>query len=260
MSATLRTDRTAIRLRPVEAPAVRLFLFHHAGGSHLFFREWCELFPADWDVVLTEAPGRGFSGSEAPLTELGALAERFRADLRGLLTGPYAFFGHSMGGLVATELARRIRTAGEPGPRWLGLSAWAADRARPADAAEPRYLRSDDALRELLVGMGGTPAEVLAVPELWNMFSPAIRSDFQLVDTAPAELRAPLTELPQSLFAGQEDPVTPAPAVAELAGRLPHLTGLHLHPGGHFYLREHREVIARQIVADLGGVLRQDAS
>lgn len=258
MTAAFRPARTVIRTRPVEAPAVRLFLFHHAGGSHLFFREWCALFPADWDVVLMEAPGRGLGGSEPLITELDALVERFRADLRGSLEGPYAFFGHSMGGLVATELARRIRADGEPGPRWLGLSAWAADLARPGDAEEPRYLRSDEALRELLATMGGTPAELLAVPELWDLFSPAIRGDFQLVDTAPAGLRAPLPELPQSLFGGQDDPVTPAAAVTVLAGRLPRLTGLHLHPGDHFYLREHREVIVRQITADLTGVLRED--
>ncbi|MFJ8040294.1 thioesterase II family protein [Kitasatospora sp. NPDC096147] len=260
MTAALRPAPTVHRPRPVAAPVLRLFLFHHAGGSHLFFREWCDLFPVDWEVVLVEAPGRGFGGTEPAYTELAPLVERFRTDLSSRLDVPYAFFGHSMGSLVATELARRIRAAGEPGPRWLGLSAWAADQERPGDGRPPRHLHSDEELREVLVRMGGTPAEVLDVPELWQLFAPAIRSDFQLVDTAPAELRAPLPELPQSLFAGLDDAVTPAAAVAALAERLPHLTGLHVHPGDHFYLREHRKVIARQIVEDLGGVLRGSAA
>ena len=256
MTAALDPARTVIRPWPVPAPSARLFLFHHAGGSHFFFREWAGLFPADWEVVLMEAPGRGFDTTEQPYPDLDSLVERFRADLRGHLDLPYGFFGHSMGALVATELTRRIRAAGEPGPRWIGLSACAADQLPPAGGGVARHLHSDDELRALLVRMGGTPAEVLADPELWRLLSPAIRTDFQLVDTAPAELRAPVTEVPQSLFAGEDDPLVPTAAVAALAERLPHLTGLHVHPGDHFYLRAQRAVIARQIAADLGGVLR----
>lgn len=34
-----------IRPKPQRNPAVRLFLFHHAGGSHLLYRGWAEHFP-----------------------------------------------------------------------------------------------------------------------------------------------------------------------------------------------------------------------
>src|SRR2546423_63419 len=38
---------------------MRLFVFHHAGGSHLAYRDWPGRFPADWDVRPVDAPGRG---------------------------------------------------------------------------------------------------------------------------------------------------------------------------------------------------------
>lgn len=259
MALPTQAFTTVNRPWPVEDPAVRLFLFHHAGGSHLFFRDWNGLFPADWDVVLMEAPGRGIGGGRSEHAgDLHTLVRHFEQQMEPHLQVPYAFFGHSMGGLVATELARRLRASGGTGPCWLGLSAWAADEVRPGGPG--RHLLPDEELRSLLDAVGGTPAEILESPVLWRLFSPAIRDDFQLIDGCDPACHAPLEDLPQSLFGGEADALLPCDALVALAGRLPRLTGLHLHPGDHFYLHPRRREVARQITADLTGVLRADAA
>lgn len=35
---------------------LRLFVFHHAGGSHLPYRDWPGRFPVSWDVRTPDAP------------------------------------------------------------------------------------------------------------------------------------------------------------------------------------------------------------
>lgn len=210
--------RTVIRPWPVDRPAVRVFLFHHAGGTHHFFRDWAGLFPADWEVLLMEAPGRG-SRAGHRCQDIGELAELLRREVHPLLDRPYGFFGHSMGALVCTELARRLRARG-PGPRWLGLSAWSADRAAPDGRRTNRSLLPDPQLRSLVVAMGGTPPEILENDAMWRRFSPAIRDDFRLLDTTDPSLFAPVAGVPHSLFGGDDDATLPPEQLIALARSL----------------------------------------
>ncbi|MFD7068338.1 thioesterase II family protein [Streptomyces sp. NPDC059913] len=242
-----------VRPRPVPAPAVRIFLFHHAGGSHLFYRDWVPLFPDDWEVVLVEAPSRVLSSRQPQCADLAVLVGLFREELRPWLERPYVFFGHSMGALAATEVTRLLHDEGESGPLWIGLSAWTTVpvHARPGAG---RHLLPDDELRALLAGVGGTPSEVLNNERLWRFCSPAIRHDFRLIDTRGPALGTTAADVPQSLFGGEQDTLLPSTELVALAARLPRLTGLHLYPGDHFYLRPHSRDVVRRITADVGSV------
>ncbi|MFE3368032.1 thioesterase II family protein [Streptomyces sp. NPDC059173] len=236
----------------MDRPAVRVFLFHHAGGTHHFFRDWAGLFPADWEILLMEAPGRG-NRPEQRCRDIGELAERLHREIHPLLDRPYGFFGHSMGGLVCTETTRRLRAQG-CGPRWVGLSAWGADRATMDGLWTNRSLLPDPQLRSLVLAMGGTSPEILKNDAIWRRFSPAIRDDLRLLDTTNPSLFAPVADVPHSLFGGEDDATLPPERLNALAQCLS--APLHLHPGGHFYLREHRRSVARQIAEDLGRALR----
>ncbi|QNJ43814.1 thioesterase II family protein [Streptomyces buecherae] len=254
--------------RPVPDPALRLFLFHHAGGSHLLYRGWAEHFPADWEVCLVNAPGRGSLHDVGPLASSEELVAYLVRDLEPLLDRPYAFFGHSMGGLVGYELSRRLATEGRQVPRWLGVSSWGGPRPSPgagARGAEPegpaggaglaRHLLPDAELRDWLRSVGGTPPELLDDDGLWAMFAPTFRGDFSVVDTwRPAPGAAP-PPVPLTVFGGDADAVVPPARLAGWAEHTPHFQGLHLHPGDHFYLRDHERAVARQITESLTPLL-----
>ncbi|MFD6528417.1 thioesterase II family protein [Streptomyces sp. NPDC060184] len=239
--------------RPVPGARQRLFLFHHAGGSHLAFRSWVPLFPPEWEICLMEAPGRGALLGAPPLDTVESLVAFFEEAIEPWADRPMAFFGHSMGALVAHELAHALVGNGLVAPSWLGVSACPPPRRAGPGSTQPPVPGplTDDALRRRLITLGGTPPELLTDSRLWSMFAPALRADF----TATATYRQPPGRLgpavPLSVFAGRDDP---AASPGELTGWAP-ATGarparFHVFPGGHFYLDTHREQVAARIVAD----------
>ncbi|MFD0889384.1 thioesterase II family protein, partial [Streptosporangium algeriense] len=169
--------------------SVRLFLFHHAGGSRLIFHGWDERFPAGWEVHAPDAPGRGRKHDVPAADNDVELVDHFLTELSPLLDRPFAFFGHSMGALVAYELARRLRDEAGPQPVWLGLSACGSPR--PSGAGGPRSTSSDEELRNWLLSAGGTSGEVARHPLTWRMIGPLLRRDLRVIETWRPDVDAP---------------------------------------------------------------------
>lgn len=235
--------------RPVPGAALRLFLFHHAGGSHLVYRDWATRFPADWEVRLLDAPGRGRLSDLPACTSAEQLVDFFHDEIVLAMDRPFAFFGHSMGGLVAYELANRLAAEGLPQPVWMGLSA----RGAPSPQGEPlnRHLLPDAELRRAVAAMGGTPAEILADEELWQTFEPVIRGDLRLVETWRPRPGTPPLRVPLSVFGGTQDVVVSRERLAAWSAHAERFQGLHLYPGDHFYFRHRPQEIADRITADI---------
>ncbi|GAB3741109.1 thioesterase II family protein [Nocardiopsis nanhaiensis] len=238
------------RLRTVPHCRFRLFVLHHAGGSHLGYRGWVRHFPADWEICLLDAPGRTRTSAAAPIREAGALADYMHEVIRPELDRPFGLFGHSMGALVAYELTRRLT---DTPPAWLGASAWSP---RPGhERPEPRHLASAERLREAIVRMGGTPRSALEDPDVWSYVEPLMRADLELVDTWTTDPDAPALRVPLSVFGGYDDPgMTPE----RLASWSDHVEGGYEHhafPGGHFYFTGRTGELVEQITKDVEAVL-----
>ncbi|MGW4439695.1 thioesterase II family protein [Streptomyces sp. NPDC004596] len=234
---------------------MRLFVFHHAGGSHLMYRDWAAHFPEDWEIRTPDAPGRLMDG-RVPLPSVDDLVDHFLIELGSGLGGGFALFGHSMGGLLAYALTRRLLDEGRTPPVWLGVSARVAPLpASPGGTVDAGCdalpdAPSDEALRSRLVAMAGTPRSVLDDPELWALFEPTIRGDLRLSETWRPPAPAPLP-VPVSAFAGSHDPVVPAESLAGWSSVTRHFLGLHRFHGDHFYFRGDPGPLARRIQADI---------
>lgn len=236
-------------MQKAEDPQLRLFVFHHSGGSHLMYRDWPPRFPADWEVRTPDAPGRGPRDARPPLHDAGALVEHFLHELGPLLTGRFAFFGHSMGGLIAYELTRRLVEECRTPPVWLGVSAHGALRPEGNDAR--RHELSDAELRRELAQMGGTSDSVLAHEELWELFAPTIRADLRISETWRTKpLTAPLP-VPLSVYGGTRDQVAPPHRLEGWAATTAHFLGSRLFDGDHFYFRDRLPEVAERIQDDV---------
>ncbi|WP_330343103.1 thioesterase II family protein [Streptomyces sp. NBC_00557] len=237
---------------------MRLFLFPHAGGSALMYQNWPAQFPAGWRVTTLDAPGHGTLAGQPPLSDGDALVahhlDRLAPEL-GAGEPAFALFGHSMGALVAYELARRLTARGRP-PVWLGLSACGAPRRNgPPVPARAREL-SDEELRRRVAQLGGTPPKVLNHPGLWRYFAPVIRADLRLVESwRPAPAGEPLP-VPVSLFGGAEDAVVGPAALERWSGHCARLLATHVFPGGHFYFQDDLAAVARAVTHDVTEALR----
>src|SRR6185369_17478936 len=87
-----------------ERASLRLFCFPYAGGGALVYRDWHRFLPGSIGVYSAQLPGRGDRLAEPPFLELPALIEPLTEAIMPYLDKPFAFFGHSMGALIAFEL------------------------------------------------------------------------------------------------------------------------------------------------------------
>ncbi|KUF19102.1 thioesterase II family protein [Streptomyces silvensis] len=236
--------------------AVRLFVLHHAGGSHLTFRHWPRLLPGTWQVRLLDAPGHGRLLDMEPAADAGRLAdfllERLEPELHD--PAPFAFFGHSMGAVLAYEMTRRLAVRGRALPVWLGLSA----RGAPPGAGRgphARHTLDDAALQAHLRRLGGTPAEVLDSPAMWARFAPLIRTDLRLVDSYTLTPGTPRLPVACCVYGGRADGTVPRERLAAWQDLTDRFGGVRLFDGGHFYFLDDPAPLLAQITGDLSAAL-----
>ncbi|RUW54077.1 alpha/beta fold hydrolase [Mesorhizobium sp. M1A.F.Ca.ET.072.01.1.1] len=172
-------------------PSYRLFCFPHGGGSSQSFRHFADSFPDDVELICVDLPGRGKRSSETLIRRMDVLASVVGEAIQGYSDRPFIFFGHSVGALVAYEVARSLEKAGRPSPFHVVVSAHP-----PADvpADEPAmYTYSDDKLADVIRILGMVPGEALANKELLHSYLlPPLRADFELAETYDRNLAAPL--------------------------------------------------------------------
>jgi surfactin synthase thioesterase subunit len=223
-----------LRPRSPERPAVRVIGVHHAGGSASAYHPLSRSLPPGWDLLLLDLPGRGKRASVAPIDDMSRLVEQVVSDVRPYLDGtPVALFGHSLGAVVALEVARVLDADGTP-PVWVGVSGRVAPTFQEL-ARKRLHELDDDALLDVLIAMGGTPPEVREMPAILSRLLPTVRADLRAVDTyRPDPGREPISSA-LTAFGGLEDRWAPPAAMPawrrETAGRFEQ----RLYPGGHFY-------------------------
>ncbi|MFF8791066.1 thioesterase II family protein [Streptomyces sp. NPDC015125] len=221
------------RFHPAPDAGRRLVCFPHAGGSASFYHPVSAAFSPDVDVVAVQYPGRQDRRQEETIDDIGLLADRIAQALGAWADRPLTFFGHSMGALVAFEVARRLERAGD-GPVWLFAS---GRRAPSAYRDEAVHRRDDDGIVAELRVLSGTDSRVLEDDEMLRMVLPALRSDYKAVETYRSEPGA-VVRCPVTALVGDQDPKT---SVAEARAWDGHTNGdfdLRVFPGGHFYLAD----------------------
>ena len=121
-----------------EGTGIPVFWVHPAGGNVLCYAPLAHRLAPEHPSYGFEAPG--VRSDRAPLCEVGALAEEYLRDLRHVRPeGPVALAGWSFGGLVALEMAQRLRGEGREVPLLAILDTWVGERsaaAEPQDGAE----------------------------------------------------------------------------------------------------------------------------
>ncbi|WP_433549178.1 alpha/beta fold hydrolase [Streptomyces sp. CA-294286] len=238
-----------IRPRPLSDPAARLFLFHHAGGSHLLYRGWAKHFPQDWELCLLEAPGRGHLQTLPLIDDCDRLVDYFYNAIAPLLDRPFGFFGHSLGALTAYQLTCRLHHEGGPLPAWLGVSAYGAPRIEASTDDRP-HLMSDDELRSWLRNVGGSTPQLLDNDAVWPTFAPVFRSDFRLLATwAPPPHEPEPLPVSLSVFGGRRDKLIGEDRLLSWRAFTTHFRGHEMYDGDHFYVMNHRQPLAAAITA-----------
>lgn len=111
--ATKERGASLVTIREGDTARAPFFLLHPVGGSVFFYRELSRFLPAELPILGFQAAG--LRDEAEPLGTVEELATRYVEELRGVQpTGPYALGGAAFGGLVALEMAQRLRAEGRP--------------------------------------------------------------------------------------------------------------------------------------------------
>lgn len=235
---------------------VQLFCLPYSGASAMVYSRWRRAVPAWLSVVPVELPGRGARLGEALQTDMHALARQLAKEVLPRITGPYALFGHSLGALLAFEMAHALREGGAPQPLALIASGTAAPTRREdyeRGFADPK---SDDELKTQLRDLQGTPPEVLANQELMELTLPILRADFLMCGRYQYRARPPLT-CALHVLGGAQDRASQEQLVAWQQESQGSFT-LDMLPGGHFFIHEHEAKVLRLLKANLDESVRHD--
>lgn len=232
---------------------LRLFCFPYAGGTALIYRDWADHLPSTVQVLPVELPGRGARLKEPLFVNMPDLIGALTGAILPFLDTPFAFFGHSMGAVIAFELARRLRREHDREPQMLFVSGRRAPQVPDLDPVAYNLPR-DEFLAELR-RLDGTPKEVLEHAELMELMMPLLRADFQMIQTYQYESDAPLG-CPINAYGGFQDYEETRELLLPWREQTSSRFALHMLPGDHFFLRSSQSLLLTMLARELQKMVR----
>lgn len=180
-SATRPAPHPALDLLHPDGPVTGdLLVLPHAGGSPGQYRFLRDQVPAGTRLAIARYPGREKRLGEPFAPTLGHLADEIATAAAGSGIRHPVVFGHSMGGLLAVEVARRLL----PDPSLMPSAVVISGRGPAGETTEPTiHTRGDDELVEQIYALGATPPGLLDAPDTRALFLPPVRDDYRLVET-----------------------------------------------------------------------------
>ena len=244
-------DQWLFRPSPRPDSRVRLFCFPHAGAGASVYRGWPDHVPASIEICALQPPGREGRLREEPLARVRDLVEAAVEALRVHIDRPFALFGHSLGALVAFEVARSLVAQHRPLPLHLFVSGQGAPQL-PVRQPPIGHLPPDAFVAEVRQRYDGIPREVLDTPELMDLLVPTLRADM----SASEEYRyvpGPALGCPITAYGGSEDPDA---TESEVVAWREQTTVAFRHvviPGTHFFVQTARAMLAEDVARSLNG-------
>ena len=228
---------------------LRLFCFPYAGAGSSTFNSWYRSLPAEIELHLVHIPGRDKRFAESPSTNLMSLAGSIAEGIYPFLDKPFAFYGHSMGGLLSFEVARRLRDQYSVHPVHLFISSHRAPQL-PDPGPELHHLPDEELLQEVQVLYGALPEIVLQDPEILRLFLPIMRADFAMIESYRYEPGAPL-QCPITVFGGIQDGAVNQEELAAWHEQTVVQFEMQMFEGDHFFIQAKRAEILRAIHKDV---------
>ncbi|HEX2213272.1 MAG TPA: alpha/beta fold hydrolase, partial [Mycobacterium sp.] len=170
--------------------------------------------------------------SEPFVDNIDDLADRVVDALGDLTESTTAFFGHSMGAVLAFEVTRRLEESGR-----APVVVFVSGSRAPSRYRDEGDSRTDADLIDVMRDLGGTDPRVLGDRDLLETFLPPFRNDFRAL---AAYSRGPEVGVgvPLVVMTATDDPKT---SEDDARAWDVHTTGpveVHTFTGGHFYLEK----------------------
>jgi len=219
---------------------VNLICIPYSGGSKYSFSPLLKKAPSNLNPVVLELPGRGARSGEKLCDDIAVIEEDIFKRSLEFINRPYAIYGHSMGGLLAFLLARRIVRNGLPEPLHLFITGTSG----PSVIEDQKYylLNKQDFL-DKIKSLKGMPDEILENGDMMDYFEPIIRSDFKLAETYVYRSSAPF-KFPIAVIVGEDEEME-LDDVKTWKLESSATVAISRMPGSHFFIFEHADSVMR---------------
>lgn len=222
----------------------------HAGAGASVYARWAALLPPWIDLLGVTLPGREKQSKQSPLTCMDEVTGRLGPALARHVTEPFVIFGHSLGALIAYELAHWLERRSGPRPEVVIVSGRAAPH-RPRQHLSLQELDDGEFLTALHDRYGGVPKVLRESPSLWELFLPSMRGDMSILEGYQFKER--LLGGPDLFVLGAED--DPTTNLADLYAwsevSRGHVRVTVLPDGGHFYPQSRADQVTALLVDEL---------
>ncbi|MEU2834664.1 alpha/beta fold hydrolase [Streptomyces lavendulae] len=207
-----------------------------AGAGASFFRKWQPLAADGLRIAAVQLPGREERFLDETHTDASSAMDEAWAWLEPQLDGAerIVVFGHSLGAVLAYELAHRIGDLGGLPVERLVVSGSAGPwkpRARRATGL------SDEQFLTRVQGFAGYTHQAMQDEEMLELLVPLLRADVEMHEnyrpSYPGPLNAPITAL-----RGADDDLVSAMECAQWVEATTGGFDSTELPGGHMYLTE----------------------
>jgi len=162
-----------------DVPLVPLVCFPFAGAGASFFRPWSARLADQFHVIPVQLPGREKRFGDAPHTNVSVAISEVIPELSRSLRSrsDVVVFGHSLGAVLAYELARRASREGGFEVKRLVVSGSPA----PSHQRDRRATGlSDDEFLQQVSDFAGYSHPVLQDPEMRDLLLPVLRADVEM--------------------------------------------------------------------------------
>jgi mycobactin phenyloxazoline synthetase len=223
-------------------------LFPHAGGAAAAYRSLAKALSANGsDTYIVQYPQRADRLQDPAADTIGELAQQLFDAAEWKKAVPLHLFGHCMGAVVAFEFARIAESHGVDVRRL-----WASAGQAPSTVAESPPLPTShrDVLADML-DLGGTDPRLLDEEDFVALLVRAVQADYRALDRYACAADVRITADIRAV-AGERDHRVTREQMRRWASHTSGDYTLTLFDGGHFYLNDHLDAVARMVGADGG--------
>lgn len=223
---------------------VVLFCFPYAGGSEAVFYNWKKHLSPNIDLQPIHYAGRGKRFNEKCYSNFNeAVKDICEQIIPVIKERDYAFFGHSMGGLIAYEVCVCLLEKGYKPPVHLFMSG-----IKPPNKIRTKKIHQlpDQEFKEELYKFNGTPLEVINNEQLMEIFIPILRADFKLIEEYVCNSEIKKLNSGITVMYGCDENMSDQ-EMSKWSDYTHHDTEILKYPGDHFFISEHYKEIVNKM-------------
>ena len=231
--------------------SVKIICLPFAGGNKYSYRPYIEKAPSFLEFITLEYPGRGTRIREPLISTIEDLVNDLFAQCKPIIgQASYAFYGHSMGGLLVYLLTKKITENNLIAPIHLFITGTSGPSA-PGRLEKKRSLLGTKEFIQELKDFGGMPDEILQNEEMLLFLEPILRADFKASENYKHQDSSALN-IPITVITGTKEDMDKDDIQTWAKETTGNVEFKVMH-GGHFFIYNHVEsilyIIAKKLSA-----------